>query len=78
MNQQNKSFESKFTQASYPYKTVLEAAKLAYAEKTKESTTSKNLALRTLGKFLIPSQHLPVQAKLTIKTLEQGVKYIQS
>ena len=43
--QQNKSFESKvkFRQASNCCKRVLEAAKLAYATKTKESITSQNL-----------------------------------
>ena len=43
--QQNKSFESKvkFRQASNRCKRVLEAAKLAYANKTKESITSQNL-----------------------------------
>ena len=43
--QQNKSCESKvkFRQASNRCKRVLEAAKLAYANKTKESTTSKKL-----------------------------------
>ena len=43
--QQNKSSESevKFTQASNCCKRVLEAVKLAYATKTKESITSKEL-----------------------------------
>ena len=43
--QQNKSSESKvkFRQASIPCKRVLEAAKLAYATKTKESVTSQKL-----------------------------------
>ena len=43
--QQNKSFESKvkFRQASNHCKRVLEAAKLAYATKTKESITSQKL-----------------------------------
>ena len=46
MYQQNKSSESKvkFRQASNRCKRVLEAAKLAYANKTKESITSQNLA----------------------------------
>ena len=45
--QQNKSYESKvkFRQASNLWKRVLEAAKLAYATKTKESITSQNVAL---------------------------------
>ena len=43
--QQNKSSESKvkFRQASNHYRRVLEAAKLAYATKTKESITSQKL-----------------------------------
>ena len=46
--QQNKSSESKvkFRQASNCYKRVLEAAKLAYANKTKESITSQKLGSR--------------------------------
>ena len=46
--QQNKSSESKvkFIQASNHCKRVLEAAKLAYATKTKESITSQNLGSR--------------------------------
>ena len=50
---QNKSSESKvkFRQASKCCKRVLEAAKIAYA--TKESITSKKLALRTLAELLI-------------------------
>ena len=45
MYQQNKSSKSKvkFRQTSNPCKTVLEAAKLAYANKTKESITSEKL-----------------------------------
>ena len=45
MNQQNKSCESKvkFRQASNCCKRVLEAAKLEYASKTKESIPSKKL-----------------------------------
>ena len=53
--QQNKSSESKvkFRQASSRCKSVFEAAKLAYTTKTKESITSRNLALRTFGELLI-------------------------
>ena len=53
--QQNKSSESKvkFRQASNRCKRVLEAAKFAYATKTKESIISGNLALGTFGKLLI-------------------------
>ena len=52
---QNKSSESKvkFRQASNRCKRVLEAAKLAYATKTKESITPRNLALGSFGKLLI-------------------------
>ena len=48
--QQNKSSESKvkFRQASNRYKRVLEAAKLAYANKTKDSITSQKLGSRDL------------------------------
>ena len=48
MYQQNKSSESKvqFRQASNRCKRVLEAAKLAYAKKTKESITSQKLGSR--------------------------------
>ena len=48
--QQNKFSEYKenFRQASNHCKRVLEAAKLALANKTKESITSQKIALRTL------------------------------
>ena len=48
--QQNKSSESKikFRQASNRWKMVLEAAKLAYANKTKESITSQKTWLSGL------------------------------
>ena len=48
LHQQNKSFESKvkFREISNRYKRVLEAAKLAYANKTKESITSQKLGSR--------------------------------
>ena len=47
LHQKDKSSESKvkFRQASNCCKRVLEAAKLAYTNKTKESITSRNLAL---------------------------------
>ena len=49
--QQNKSSESKvrFRQASNRCKRVLEASKLAYADKTKESITSQELGSRVFG-----------------------------
>ena len=53
--QQSKSSDSKvkFRQASNHCKRVLEAAKLAYATKTKESITSQKLGSRAFGKLLI-------------------------
>ena len=53
MYQQNKSSESKvkFRQASNRCKRVLEAAKLAYATKTKESITSQKLDSRDFWKI---------------------------
>ena len=62
--QQNKSSESKvkFRQASNCCKRVFEAAKLAYATKTKESISlPRNLALGTFGKLLtvFPSKGKP-------------------
>ena len=53
--QQNKSSESnvKFRQATNRCKSVPEAAKLAYATKTKESITSQKLGLGTFGELLI-------------------------
>ena len=43
----------KFRQASNCWKRVLEAAKLAYANKTKESITSQKFASQTFGELLI-------------------------
>ena len=53
--QQSKSFESKvkLRQASNQCKRVLEAAKLAYATKTKESIFSQKLGTLDFGKLLI-------------------------
>ena len=55
--QQNKSFESKlkFRQATNCYKMVLEAAKVPYANETKESITfhPRNLALGIFAKLPI-------------------------
>ena len=53
--QQNKSSESKvkFLQASNHCKRVLEAVKFAYANKAKESSLHRNLALRTSGELLV-------------------------
>ena len=51
--QQNKSFESKgeFRQASNHCKSVLKAAKLAYANETKESPTSQKLGSWDFWRF---------------------------
>ena len=46
-------YKVKFRQARNHCKRVLEASKLAYANKTKESTTSQKLALMTFGELLI-------------------------
>ena len=53
--QQNKSSESKvkFRQASNHCKRILEAAKLAYANKQKSPSLPRNLALGTFGKLPI-------------------------
>ena len=53
--QKDKSSESKvkFRQASNRCERVLEAAKLAYPNKTKESSLPRNLALRTFSKLPI-------------------------
>ena len=53
--QQNKSSKSKvkFGQASSCCKRVLEAARLTYAAKTKESITSQNLASRDFVELLL-------------------------
>ena len=53
--QRDKSSDSKvnFRQASDRWKRVLEAAKLAYANNTKESILPRNLALGTFGILLI-------------------------
>ena len=53
--EKDKSSDSKvkFRQASNGCKKVLEAAKLAYANKTKESITSQKLGSRDFGKLLI-------------------------
>ena len=58
MYQKDKSSDSKvkFRQASNHCKRVLEAAKLAHANKTKESILPRNLILVTFGDLLIVSQ----------------------
>ena len=57
--QKDKSSDSKvkFRQATSRWKKVLEAAKLACANKRKESITSRNLALRTFGELLTVLYH---------------------
>ena len=44
-------FKVKFRQASNRYKRVLEAAKLAYTTKTKDSITSQKLGFRDFGQI---------------------------
>ena len=58
LSQNRKSSDSKvkFRQASNRCKRVLEAAKLAHANKTKESILPRNLILVTFGDLLIVSQ----------------------
>ena len=58
--QQNKSSESKlkFRQPSNRWKRFLEAAKLAYANKTKESISSQFHTVLNKGKSAIPSQFI--------------------
>ena len=55
LHQQNKSSESKvqFRQARNHWKRVLEAAKLAYANKTKESIISQKLGSQDFGELLM-------------------------
>ena len=53
LQQREKSSKVKFRQAGNRCKRLLEAAKLAYANKTKESITSRNLVLVTSSELLI-------------------------
>ena len=75
--QQNKSSESKvkFRQASNRFKRVLEAAKLAYATKTKESLTSQKLGSRDFWRF---ANSVLNKGKSAIPPLFNGLEILSS
>ena len=75
--QQNKSSESrvKFRQASNRYKRVLEAAKFAYATKTKESITSQKLGSRDFWQI---ANSVLNKGKSAIPPLFNGTKVLSS
>ena len=75
MYQQNKSSESKvkFRQASNRCKNVLEAAKLAYANKTKESITSQKLGSRDFWRI---SNSVLNKGKSAIPPLFNGLEVL--
>ena len=75
--QQNKSSESKvkFRQASNCCKKVLEAAKFAYATKTKESITSQKLGSRD---FWLISNSVLKKGKSAIPPLFNGLEVLSS
>ena len=75
--QQNKSSESKvkFRQASNHCKRVLEAAKLAYAAKTKESITSQKLGSRDFWRI---ANSVLNKGKSTIPPLFNGPEVLSS
>ena len=75
--QQNKSFESKvkFRQASNLCKRVLEAAKLAYATKTKESITSQKLGSRDFWRI---ANSVLNKGKSAIPPLFNGLEVLSS
>ena len=75
--QQNKSSESKvkFRQASNRCKKVLEAAKFAYATKTKESITSQKLGSRD---FWLISNSVLKKGKSAIPPLFNGLEVLSS
>ena len=75
--QQNKSFESKikFRQASNRCKRVLEAVKLAYATKTKESTTSQKRGSRD---FWLIANSVLNKGKSAIHPLFNGLEVLSS
>ena len=77
MYQQNKSSESKvkFKQASNRCKRVLEAAKLAYANKTKESITSQKLGSREFWRI---ANSVLNKGKSAIPPLFKGPKVLSS
>ena len=75
--QKDKSSESKvkFRQASNCCKRVLEAAKLAYANKTKESITSQKLGSRDLWRI---ANSILNKGKSAIRTLFKGLEVLSS
>ena len=75
--QQNKSSESnaKFRQASNRCKRVLEAAKLAYATKTKESITSQKLGSRDFWRI---ANSVLNKGKSVIPPLFNGLEVLSS
>ena len=75
MQQQNKSFESKvkLRQASNRCKRVLEAAKLAYATKTKESITSQKLGSRDFWRI---ANNVLNKSKSVIPPLFNGLEVL--
>ena len=75
--QQNKSSESKvkFRHVSNPCKRVLEAAKLAYATKTKESITSHKLGSRDFWQI---ANSVLNKGKSTIPALFNGPEVLSS
>ena len=75
--QQNKSSESKvkFRQASNCCKSVLEAAKLAYANKTKESITSQKLGSRDFWRI---ANSVLNKGKSAIPPLFNGLEVLSS
>ena len=77
LNQQNKSSESKgkFRQANNCCKRALEAAKFAYADKTKESITSQKLGS---WDFLQIANSVLNKGKSAIHSLFNGLEVLSS
>ena len=75
--QKGKSSDSKvkFRQASNCYKRLLEAAKLAYANKTKQSITSQKLGSHD---FLQVANSVPNKGKSAIPPLFNGLEVLSS
>ena len=75
--QKNKSseYKVKFRQASKRYKRVLEAAKLAYANKTKESMTSQKLGSREFWRI---TNSIHSKGKSAIPPLFDGPEVLSS
>ena len=75
--QREKSFDSKvkFRQASYRCKSVLEAAKVAYANKTKESITSQKRGSMDFWRF---ANSVPNKGKSAVPPLFNGPGMLSS